>query len=1580
LKLKDALRSTKSGEPVSERVLRGLWRVGEGAGLVLVFASGSLLALLLYANLPAGKRLLATTLERALSATFYGNFTIDAIDHFSLHGLQARGITVRDPDGRVVITVTALSATADLVGLGRELWLGTGTVTLRIDHTRLERAEVYLMSRLNGDSDAPTIADAFTPLPSETPRAPSAPSSRKLKVWLPEIEVGHIYGRMALGNVPTLETELSTVHGSVLGAADLTTVDVDRFSMLARGIGGADARGVGSVHVRAPGAVWTSFDGYFGEVQLGAVVRVDGPKLAITADVPRADAADVRALWQGYPLQKDVGAHVEAVGTAHSLHTQAKFLIGRGSVDATGEVRLSGDPGADLDISGRALNLQAIWPTVPETQIDADATLSVFESGSELTADVNGSTHETRIAGATLPAIDVTGTYTAKGFDAHATLHEPGVPVKAEFTVHPDGAIDGSAEAKHVDLSRASRIKPYFAGRGFVDLQLKAHIEKNKLDAHVDASVRDFEDGALTFKSSKISGRASGPLAAPQQLALDFSAKFQMLRAGPFGFDELDTTARGPLTRPVVSAVVNNQYGPSISAQATVTTRGAPRLDDLSLRVQRDDAALTAKVAQVVIEGRQVHVNGLSVQGAGGKLEASGQVGPEHLAIKAQGEDLDLEVVAHALGLPRGVLTGKIGLNADVDSTQRAQRGSLILTLDHGQIDGLAVDSARLATQLIGSHLDLQTSAKLRDFGDFVAEARTTLNGSLGDLATLERATGTVTLTGEHMPLGLLSYAIPKSVGVSEMRGEASATLELNRQKSTAIPSVSLLLNTNGLYVALAPKAKTDQARVFDGVDAHAGLNVNGDTGETEVTLKLDDRHGPLLSATTNLTLDLEAATKHPDKLLAQLYTTPLVAKAVIEDRPLEELPAPLVPKGLAGRLRTEASLRGTLERPIFSDKSELYQLRFGDSERDKAIDVCAELDYDKSTGQYGARGELFLPSNALRACRGTRVAQFSGAGRAEWAKLVNPELAADAAWTGTAGLSLEGLPLDIVPALAEAGFDGKVLGAVMFDRRQALPQMFAHLEVRDAVVARTPLGRATIQARTDGRTLSASVAVAQRLGKLDGDLQTSLNWQGVVPGIDDTRPISAHLNATDIDAVILTPFVHDILSEIGGKLDAKLTATLTPDLDPKAAQHWTGALSGALAMRDGTLQLARLALRMKDVRIAARAEEHANSTLIRVDSLSAAAEGDEANVGASGNIWLQGFQISRGNARVALGRKISSYVARGVPLLIEGVTVATLDTLPAVEKNDVLVELERRPTEMFVGLTIPRLNAELPKSASRTLIGLGSNGDIEIAQPIAEPRKSGDGESLPWRMKFDLGGNVKVTRSDLFLPLTGAPEILLGDTLQVAGNIELIPGGRLNLPGLPRPFTIENGTASFDPDGDPSDPRIRVQAICQTQQVTVRAKVSGTLNKSQIDLEDVDDPSITDPAIILAKLLNTPTDETNPNNAGSPAAAGLGAGAGLLGSQLLANTPLSNLQIKAGSETTADQASYQTYSAAYPISDTVWFEGSYKTLQGAGTPGANTTNAFSGTVDWRFRRNWSLRTELGNIGTGVDLLWQYKY
>ena len=1554
----------------AQRLLSGLSRVGAGAGLFLVFVGGSLLSIVLYADLPANRRGVTFALQRVLNDTFEGRFSIDAIDQVSLKELHARGITVHDPDGHLVLSVNALSAQLDLPSMLRKLLFGTGEVTLRFDHARIERAEVYL---LPGRDNVPTIVDAFTPAPS--PPGGGAPSTGPtLKIWFPEVEVGHLYGRMALDGVPTLETEISSVRGSVVASAALTSVDVERFSSIVRGLGGADATGVGSVHVRAPGAVWTSFDGYFGELQFGTVVRFDSPKLEVTLDVPRAEPKTVRALWAGYPLLENLGAHIEGVGTLHSMHTQAKLLVGQGWVTSSGELRLSEHPGADLDISARALDLRILSANAPTTDLDADASLAIFQSGDQWVANLNGTTRATEILGTPLPPIDITGSYDSKGFAGHATAHEPGIPLKLTFDVHPDGSIDGSAEAKGVDLSRAPRLEPYFAGRGLLDFQAKARIDKGRLVSQVSGDLNAFQYGEVSIERNRFSGRVSGPIDDVNKLSLDLSVTSQRFRAGAFGFDDLETKLRGPVTRPVISTTLTNKHGPQITAKAAITPRHATRIDDLSLEIRRDQAALVATVTEVDVSGEQLRVKGLHMEGAGGKLEASGQFGSNGVALVAHGQQLDLAIIAHALGLPRGLLGGKMGLDADFESNKQAQRGSFTVQLEKGEAEGVAIDSLSLTGELNGPQLHLLSTAQLRDFGSFSGEAKASVTGSLADLRTFERATGVLTVKAEHVPFALLSYVLPKSAGVNEVRGEGGATLVLDRVAPDAIPNVSLVANTTGLYVGLAAKNEREKPLVFSGVDAHAGLNINGESGDTDLVLKLDDQRGPLASATTHLRVDLPTAIAHPERLWSQLRATPLVAKALIDDRALEDLPAPIVPSGVFGRLRSELSLRGTLDHPIFSDKTELYRLRLGESERDKAVDICAQVDYDKGTGQYGARGEVFLPkgTDETRACQGSRVAQFSAGGRAEWDKLIDPTLDADPAWTGSAGLSLEGLPLDIVPAFADAGLGGRVLGVVMFDRREALPQVRSQLEVRDAVLSRTRLGTAVLRAHTDGRALSAALDIEQPNaasasgsqvgGKLNAELLASINWQGVVPNIDDTRPISANLTAANLDAVLLTPFVQDVLSEIGGKLDAALELTMTPNLEAKADEHWSGNVKGMLGVRDGTLQFSQLGLRLRKVQISAIAEAHADRTLLTISPLSAAAEGDTPNVGAAGYLWFAGPRIVSGKANANL---------QNVPFLIEGVPLATLNGA------GVELELERRAQEMFVGLTIPELEAKLPQEATRSLIELKNSDDVLIAQPIAKPSSAADADALPWRMRFALGSRVKITRADLSLPVSGSPEIVLGESLQIDGNVDLRPGGRLSLPGLARPFTIESGTVSFDAERDPKDPRLKVRAVCKLPQLTVWATVSGTFEDTKFAFES-DNPALTNQAQILAALI-APTDNSSSAAPAAKSTDQLRAGAGYLSQRLLANTALSSLELKAGNETTADQRSYATYSAAYPITDDIWFEGSYKTLQTQDFTGSN-RNALSGTFDWRFRKNWSLTVEAGTIGAGSDLLWLYRY
>jgi hypothetical protein len=133
--------------------------------------------------------------------------------------------------------------------------------------------------------------------------------------------------------------------------------------------------------------------------------------------------------------------------------------------------------------------------------------------------------------------------------------------------------------------------------------------------------------------------------------------------------------------------------------------------------------------------------------------------------------------------------------------------------------------------------------------------------------------------------------------------------------------------------------------------------------------------------------------------------------------------------------------------------------------------------------------------------------------------------------------------------------------------------------------------------------------------------------------------------------------------------------------------------------------------------------------------------------------------------------------------------------------------------------------------------------------------------------------------------------------------------------------------------------------------------------------------------AEIFALLFGGGVGDTD-SNAASPA---LGAGATFV-SEILGNTALRGVELRAGVEKrgSSGQSSqlaedeWRSYAAAVPLSDDVWFEGSYKTEQRA--TAADGRSGFSGTLDWRFKQDWALRTELGELGTAVDLLWQYRY
>jgi hypothetical protein len=193
----------------------------------------------------------------------------------------------------------------------------------------------------------------------------------------------------------------------------------------------------------------------------------------------------------------------------------------------------------------------------------------------------------------------------------------------------------------------------------------------------------------------------------------------------------------------------------------------------------------------------------------------------------------------------------------------------------------------------------------------------------------------------------------------------------------------------------------------------------------------------------------------------------------------------------------------------------------------------------------------------------------------------------------------------------------------------------------------------------------------------------------------------------------------------------------------------------------------------------------------------------------------------------------------------------------------------------------------------------------------------------------------------------------------------------------LGRVFIVERGTVHFD-TGDATNPHLDVSATWRSQSgVLVRATITGTAREPHLEWGS-EPPLPGGQADVVALVLGSGGSSAN---GGGAAVAAVGA----LANEALAQTGVRGVEIYAAEEGTSDgqvarlsDTRRTTYTAAVQVSEELWFEGSYGTERTG--PEADPRAGFSGTLDWRFAPDWSARTEVGQLGVGLDLLWQYRY
>ncbi|HUF76741.1 MAG TPA: translocation/assembly module TamB domain-containing protein, partial [Longimicrobiales bacterium] len=983
----------------------------------------------------------------------------------------------------------------------------------------------------------------------------------------------------------------------------------------------------------------------------------------------------------------------------------------------------------------------------------------------------------------------------------------------------------------------------------------------------------------------------------------------------------------------------------SRGAEVTVRTRlgvlSGTRLDDLEVDVARGGALLRARAARVLLDDQVLEVRDARIDGAGGTLLGAANLRPGLAEVTLYGDDIDLDAVARVLGLSSSELGGKLRIASEVAIARDVKRATLDLSVRDGHVGPLRAVTFDGNATLVDRSLTGEARADVTGLGSLRASFDTELAGSALDADSYRKATGRLDLGLERLDLSQVAIALPSALGIRRLMGSLTAQISVLRSDPERRPAVTLLAATDGLSFDLERDRPAPPVELR-GIEAQLSANADAATGLIDGSLRLVDKEGLLVTAAARLESDVDRLLAAPGGIVAELSASPVVIAARVDRRRLELLPEPVRPVGPTGVLSLEATLRGTLKQPVLSAKGSLASLVVGEDAQ--PFDVCGRGQYDPSERRIGVGAEVHLPAAGGAACSGRRVALATATGIADLPAIARGERG----FLGDAELALEDTPLELVPALSQAGIVGKVAGRVAILQTEELPQVTAALRLEGGAVGTTSLGSGEIDLRSDGRVVRATLTLASGEGKLAAEGRAGVTWDGLVPGLDTTQPALASTTIQNVDAVVLGPLLRDVLTDLTGRLDGSFKISLVPRPD---GQGYGGDVTGAAAMRDGAFQIRGLDMRLSHVTFTAEAKKVGSRSVIFVRDMKAASRSEHANIAATADLYLEGLTLTGGKANVNV---------REVPFMIAGVSKATITGSSSLT-------LERQSDRMRVVVLVPELTAELPRSSGHEVLAVDAHPDIEIVQPIAEPSERRRGESELWELAFQLGNRVRVKRADMEVRLRGDPVVTLGEEVSITGDVELQPGGRAQLLG--KVFTVESGEAHFD-TGEATNPRIGVVASWRAPDgTTIYVEVRGTYQEATLTLRS--DPPRTEQEIQALLLGGT-------SESGDAGAAGISYGTDFLG-EVLAETPLRGLQLRTSNERSVDDRTYATWAAAVQISDEIWFEGSYKSLESQG-PGQQGGHGVSGTVDWRFRRNWSLRTEVGNIGAGLDLVWQYRY
>jgi translocation and assembly module TamB len=1496
--------------------------------LAVVFVGAAAAGILLHAGLPVSKHVAARIAQDVLAGTLRGRVAIAQLDSVSFTHVEVPQATLFDTHDQAVIEVQKVRIDMSLRGLLTDLLFGATTGGIVVNHVEIHRAIVTL--RADPKTGEPTLAAAVQPVRSNKPSSGPGP-----EVHLPSIEVDEGIVRSRLPVLPHFRARLRSVQGSVRAGPSGVAVDVRRFGVSLHQTTHA-ARGTGTFALRAPGPLQSTFEGFVGDVELRAAATLDGSHLDVTADAPRIHTAAAKRLLEDWPLTQTATAHLELRGDLPNLTARARATVGQAVVAADGPLVIGDKTRAQLAVRGEHLDARAFDANAPPTDVSFAGTANVTFDGERVDADAAVHTSASTFDGTPLPTVDATATLSDAGVKGMVEVHEPGAPIQASFVLHPSPlALDVDAQTGEVRLSAIERLgMKGLQGTGRA--RAHAHLEGGNLRATLDGDLGGIATAGLQLGRGRLHVEASGPLARPEKLRGTARLEASSMKVSTFTLDSAVVEARGAPEALEFDATLARTGGPSLKAAGQARLTPHPLLEKTRVVLEQGPVHVEGDVASLDLAEGSADIENVRVAGAGGTITGSVRVGPKLLEVTAEGEEVNLDTLGRAVGLPRGEISGTLRLSTDLVIGRDVTRGRLAIGLGNATLHTVGGLSLQLSTDLDDRHVTGSASGLVAGIGTFGTTFDAELGGPPLEAASWRDVTGNGEVQIGDVRLALISAALPKNGAVESIEGRGYARILLERKTAqTPLPSVFATLSTRDLAVSLREASGEKPLRIA-GIDVTGTGQFDGPTGYSTGTTLAADAHGDLCTATGTLRFDVPRFMKEPARAFAQLVDTPVDVVFRVPKRNIDDLPEPLRVRDLAGSVSGMASVRGTLAHPTLYASLQGHDLgatRGGG----QPVDVHGDAQYEWTTRDVAAR--------ATAAVGGRDVGSLNVRGSI-------PE--GPGSFRGSARLAVDGLPIDALGGAGDRGISGTMMGTATLSRDEHGGTVDAELQVKDAFIAHAPVGDGTIRVSTSGSAAKATVSFQAARGKLDADGTLPLEWQGPLPSLGASAPVRVHVTMHDFAAAALTPATAAVLSRIGGWLDADLTLELTPSHD--AAPGFTGGIQGTASLKEGSLLIDALGLQVNDLTSTAVARAEGSTTTVSIRDIQGKVRSSKTNLRGTSDIVIEGVRVTRGTAELDTD---------DMPILFRGAPQGRIT-------GRANARLSRQQERMQVDIDLPKVTMQLPQSSTREVQQLGDNPNVTILQL----EKEGPPEpiTLPWRLALHIGSSVSLRRADVDLRLTGAPVIDLGEEAVASGSIDLVPGGRI--PVLGKVFSVEDGNVVFD-TGDPSNPHVIVHAKTQAgSDSTVYAEVTGTMRDAKIALRS--DPPLPE-AEVFALLVGGSAPDSGESTAGTQANAGGGAGAVALGTgvsmgvnQLVANSP-----VEVRVDTT--EQNRPRYTAAVRLRENLWFEASEYQQDEYGAE-STTRNVVSGTVDYRFARHWSLRTLAGNAGGALDLLWQYRY